>query len=300
MKSIQNFLLAICAIGILSLVSCHKENDGPSEPEFAGIFKGTFYSPTTGEPMEWVATSASAVHDTISDQIILTAKHANGEQIVILFGDSGEKLHHLYQFTTGETTYQSSNFEGIATSRSNDPTGIVGAPSSSVVEITDNGATDKRLKGIVHVLYWYIVGPDTDDDVLKGTMVEGEFEVALKKRGVSTTSSITAKIDGVSFNPIASIASGSVLTASTAEMESITITVPGISVAVGTHEINATSPYQIIYSSEGMGTGMYTYEGTITITSYKDAIPKGTFEVKATSTSNPENEVNITDGKFSF
>lgn len=296
MRSINSILIALLAVCMVGLSSCNKDDDeGPSKPAFAGVFKAKTINPSTGEEIEWVATSTSAVHDTIVGSVLITAKNAAGDVISIYLPDTTETFHSLFQMTTAESTYQSGS--QIATTRSNDVLGGETPPAQSIIQTTDNGATDGILKGEIHTLNWYIVGEGPADDVRLAFVFGGEFEVKLTRKGLSTSGSLSANVNGAAFNATNVTVMGPQLIAMNDEMHSISITVPSLGITEGTHEIGMGSPYQINYST---GTNAIMLDGTITITSYDGVTPKGTFEASGESMTNPGVTVEITNGSFSY
>lgn len=297
MKSINSILIALLALCVVGLSSCTKDDDdGPKKPSFQGVFKGSFINPAVGAEAEWVASSASAVHDTITDIVLISATNAAGDVITILLPDTAVRFHTLYQTTSGESIYEQSSSTEIATTRSNDVPGGPNAPSSSTIEITDNGANDGILKGNIHAISWYFVGEGVADDALLGLMYSGEFEVELKRRGFSTSGSLSANVNGAAFNATNVTTMGEQLIATNADMHSIAITVPLLGATVGTHEVGINSPYKINYSQ---GSSAFLLEGTITITDNTKMAPKGTFQASGEAMMG-EGSVEITNGSFSF
>lgn len=298
MRSINSILIALLAVCMVGLSSCNKDDDeGPSKPAFAGVFKAKTINPSTGEEIEWVATSTSAVHDTIVGSVLITAKNAAGDVISVYLSDTAVTFYSLYQNTSNESIYQSESSPEIATTRTNDVLGGNDAPIQSTIEITDNGLEDGILKGNIHVIYWYFVGEGIADDVPFIFMHQGEFEVELKRKGLSTSGSLSANVNGAAFNATNVTVMGPQLIAMNDEMHSISITVPSLGITEGTHEIGMGSPYQINYST---GTNAIMLDGTITITSYDGVTPKGTFEASGESMTNPGVTVEITNGSFSY
>src|SRR5690554_2622297 len=101
MKSLSKLFLGICAVGLLTLVSCDKDDDSaPSEPQNAGIFKGNFINPTDGGQSEWVATSTEAKHDTLSGEVRIKAQNAAGDVIRVLLSSNEPGIYSLFQNTS--------------------------------------------------------------------------------------------------------------------------------------------------------------------------------------------------------
>lgn len=306
MRLINKLLLGICAIGLLTVVSCDKNDDGggPSTPPAPGVFKGNFANTVTGAESEWVATYTKAELDTTSGNLRITAKNAAGDVIRILLSSAEPGMYELFQNTTSESSYQSTTLSGIATTRTNDVP-IGSNPRLSKIQITDNGDTDGKIRGTIPVIHWYTVGPNiTDgDDVRVGVFnTTEEFEISLTRVGNldgSANPSVTANIDGASFNPTFVHTSFGFSLVATDNTRSIIISLPN-NTTIGTHDFGegSFSAYSISYSS---GTTGYDMQGTITVTEFNSIArtATGTFEGTATPTDG-EDSVSITNGTFKF
>lgn len=305
MKLINKFFLGICAIGLLTIVSCNKnDDDAPSVPSNPGILKGVLNPlDATGATSEWVATFTEAKHDTVSGEVRIKAQNAAGDEIMILLSSAEPKLYNLFQSTTNESTYKSSTIAAVATTRTNDvPDGS--APKPGKIQITDDGETDGRIKGIIHVIHWYIVGEGSgegaNDDERVAIFQTGEFDIPLT-RGANMSGSgqanVSAKIDGAAFTPMDVTPFGFTLMATGID-HSITISLPN-NATIGTHDFaDMFSSYSVNYSS---GLSMFNMEGTIELIEFNSiaGTATGTFEATATPSGGGDS-VSITDGTFRF
>jgi|SRR5690554_901189 len=298
MKSINKIFLGLCAIGMLAFASCDKTDDSPSKPTVPGLFKGDFQSPTDGSVIEWVASSTSAVHDTsLFGNLRIIAKNAGGDQIAILLSDTAVGYYSLFQNTFNESTYESGTLSAVATTRSNDvPT--QSGPSQSTIEITDNGMSDGRIKGVILVAHWYIVDEGVADDTRIGIFLDGEFDMPITRVGMRT-GTITAKIDGVPFAPTDVMSTGLTLTGmNVTSGQTLGIGLPS-NATIGSHDFESMfDDYNVSYSS---GTSTNEMEGTVVVTAFNSAAGTitGTFEATATPSGGGES-ISITEGTFSY
>lgn len=301
MKLINKLFLGLCAFSLLTLASCNKDDDGgPSTPANPGVFKGSFINPQDGSTNEWNATSTKAVHDTtLFGDLTITAKNAAGDLVTILLSDTAVGGYTLFQNTFNESSYESTTLAAVATTRTNDVPTATG-PSQSTIEITDGGKKDGRVKGIIHVLQWYIVGDGTADDTKVAILSSGTFDIPLTRVGYTGGSgdmAITAKIDGTPFVTTTVMSSGFMLTGIGANNQSLIISLPNNS-TTGSHDVGGSSQYSVTYSD---GVNAYLSEGTMNITTFNSAAgtATGTFDVTATQMGG-SNSVSITEGTFSF
>lgn len=304
MKLINKIFLGICVLSLLTIVSCQKSDDGgPSAPANPGVFTGT-YNPLDGTTSDWIASSTKAVHDTIYESLTITAQNAAGDFITILLSDTATGYYTLFQNTFNQSTYESATLDTIVTTVSNDvPDGT--GPNQSTIQITDNGMSDGRIKGIVQILQWYIVGDGTADDERVAILQDGEFDIPLTRVGMDIGGGdgemeLSAKIDGAPFNPSSSTiyAIGLMLTGSDLTTGQTIIVQLPTGTTTGSHTVDSSSGYSVTFTDGETG---YLSEGTINITSFDSSSQSaaGTFEVTATPMGGGDS-VSITEGSFSF
>ncbi len=300
MKLINKFLIGSLCLGLLTFVSCSKDDDGPSEPAYQGTFTGDLTVISSGEAKPYSATSITATHDTsgfsFGPSVKIEVVNSSGVKIIIHLADTTAQLTPYFLRRSGinESTINLTANSDSYTTRTDDIPG----DDNGLITITDGGSKDGILRGNIILLKWFKVKTGQTPDSLVALMQNGSFEVPLTRKGYTFEpgdASLSAKINGTAFNSTTVFSSGFSLTATNASLQSLTVNLPD-DATVGEHNINASSEYQVIYMSGGTP---YSSEGTMNITAFdaNAGTATGTFQFTGTSGAT---SVSVTEGAFTF
>ncbi|NEN24827.1 hypothetical protein G3O08_15095 [Cryomorpha ignava] len=301
MKLINKFLIGSLCLGLLTFTSCTKgDDDGPAEPEYQGTLTGDLTIIGNPEATVYTATSITATHDTSgfsAAPVKIEVVNSSGVKITIQLTDTTAQLAPYVLRRSGSnlsTIKLSANGETYTT-RTDDIPG----EDNGLITITDGGADDGILRGNIILLKWFKV-KTTGPDSLVALMQNGSFEVPLVRKGFTFEpgdATVSAKINGAAFNPIATNKFGFTLISSSATGEMLSVELPD-NTTVGEHALNESSDYAVDYTS---GSTLYNSEGTINVTAFdaNAGTATGTFQFTATPTSGGT-AVSVTEGAFTF
>lgn len=308
MKTAKKVLMGLLCFGVIGFTACNNDDDdgGSPEPEAQGTFTGDFTDLYTnlGETTEWNAVSASAEHDTLTDEVTITAVGEGGDTIVILIDDTAAvpTPYYMGQYSSNYTTYSTSALAEPATSLTDDQ-----PDQQSSIFITHSGVNDDILEGEINILKWYVVDPDEEDESF-GQITGGNFSVPITRTGMdlqpSGETSLSATIDGATFGPAPEQINsfnvqGAITITGVMGTQTLGLTIPS-SATTGDHDLAGFSQYSIIYSADGSS---YSPEsGTLTITALdSDAgTVTGEFSCTVANTTDPTDTKEITNGLFSI
>lgn len=299
------FTMLICLSAIAITACGGKDDDGPSQPENKGTFTGKFTS-AIGEVSQWTATSATAVLDTsIFGDLTITATNASGDVITIVLADAEETAHLMKSSTANYSTYTAASLTSPATTETDDGSNA----TLGNITISDNGASDKLLKGsgTDNFVKWLIVDPD-DDDATYGVIENITFSIPLKRIGTTGggggagDASLSLNINGNPFNSTfnyATVTQGMFLILGSNGNANVTVNIPS-GATTGDHNLSQMQGYSVTYFMTGSTSSYISSSGTMNISAINATAGtvSGTFSCTATDDAGGDN-LTMTNGVFS-
>lgn len=310
MKRKLTALFPALLLGSLLLVSCDKDNDddsGGGNSGATGSFSGDFTSGTTGEVTDWIASSATAVHNTDQGTITFALINSNGDRIDIKVESSGAGVNLFNNLSANVSTYNSSNDAVMptATTWSDDFDEVNGG----LFTIEEYDTLTNTIDATCTLLWHTIVEGGSNADALYG----------LIQNGVLTDIPVTVVVDDIFENDgtVSATVAGEIYTGTFVNAtvslgmniyatspiagQSFTINLPKTAVS-GMQEITMSDPfgYAVGYVDDGTAYGLET--GTIDITNLNmvQGVAIGTFSGTFTPLTGSGDDIEITNGSFNI
>lgn len=307
-RKLTALLPALLMGSMLLLVSCEKDSDddGGGSSSATGSFSGDFTSGTTGEVSDWIASTATAIHNVDDETITFALVNANGDRIDVKVGNPEAGTNIFNNLSQNVTTYYKPT-DGVmptATSWSDDFADV----SGGLLTIEQYDTAAMKINATCTLLWHTIVegGSTEDADILYGLIQNGvltDIPVTVVNDGIlENDGTMAATIAGEAFSGtfvFADVTLGMNISGSDGIGKNISIILPKTAMS-GVHDITdmSTSGYIVNYSEDFDSYVLET--GTLDITSLNmvQGVAVGTFSGTFVPAFGGGDSIEITNGTF--